>query len=303
MSEKLSGRRNNRKQNAMSIEKPVNYTREAFLHPVNLGFLFVAAFTAFFMTGSVMATQIIFSLVFGIELIYLGTLPRSAGFQKYINIRKFKEKTDQFEEKRIFRDLDGKSQKRFLVLKHIAGLVKQNFQKMPYDSQGLLENINNRIETLLNSYMLLLESYTRYEQYIGSSIPERLKNDIEETRKEIDETSSEKLKQVLQRRLVILSKRLDKHAAAQEKYRICISQLKTIEDTIRYIYEKSMTMNSLEELGYQLDSLLMDLEDTSDMFEGIDSGYSMGAENELDELRNLEQETEATKTILNRIKH
>ncbi|TVQ13230.1 MAG: hypothetical protein EA364_07055 [Balneolaceae bacterium] len=287
----------------MSIEKPVNYTREAFLHPINLGFLFVAAFTAFFMTGSVVATQVIFSVVFGLELVYLGTLPRSAAFQKHVNVRKFREKTDQFEEKRIFRELDGKSQKRFLVLKHISGLVKQNFQKMPYDSQGLLDNIINRIETLLNSYMLLLESYTRYEQYIGSSIPERLKNDIEETQKEIDETSSDKLKQVLKRRLIILKKRIDKHGAAQEKYRICISQLKTIEDTIRYIYEKSMTMNSLEELGYQLDSLLMDLEDTSDMFEGIDSGYSMTTQDELDELQNLEQETEATKTILNRIKN
>ncbi|MFN2374429.1 MAG: coiled-coil domain-containing protein [Cyclonatronaceae bacterium] len=287
----------------MSIEKPVNYTREAFLHPINLGFLFVAAFTAFFMTGSVVATQVIFSVVFGLELIYLGTLPRTAGFQKYINVRKFREKTDLFEEKRIFRELDGKSQKRFLVLKHISGLVKQNFQKMPYDSQGLLDNIINRIETLLNSYMLLLETYTRYEHYIGSSIPERLNKEIEETHKEIEESNSDKLKQVLNRRLIILKKRIDKHGAAQEKYRICISQLKTIEDTIRYIYEKSMTMNSLEELGFQLDSLLMDLEDTSDMFEGIDSDYSMSSQDELIELQNLEHETEATKTVLNRLKN
>jgi hypothetical protein len=287
----------------MSIDKPVNYTREAFLHPINLSFLFIAAFSAFFLSGPGIATQLIFSVVFGLELIYLGTVPRSAAFQKFINVRKFKEKNDQFEERRIFRELDGRSQKRFLVLKHIAGLIRQNFMKMPYDSQGLLENINNRIESLLNSYILLLESYSRYEQYIKSSIPDRLKTDIEETRLEMNETGSEKLRQVLQRRLSILQKRVDKHGAAQEKYRICISQLKTIEDTIRYIYEKSMTMNSLEELGYQLDSLLMDLEDTSDMFEGIDSGFDVSGLDEIDELQELDKETEATKSIANRIKN
>jgi hypothetical protein len=287
----------------MNVDKPVNYTREAFLHPLNLGFLFIAAFTAFFMTGSFIAPQVIFSIVFGLELIYLGTIPKSAGFQKYINLRKFRERTDQFEEKRIFRELDGKSQKRFLVLKHIAGLISQNFEKMPYDSQGLLENVIKRIDSLLSSYILLLESYTRYQQYISSSIPERLQKEIDETRSEIEESGSDKLKEVLQRRLSILKKRVDKHGVAQEKFRICVSQLKTIEDTIRYIYEKSMTMNSLEELGYQLDSLLMDLEDTADMFEGIESGYGMSAHDELDELQNLQNETDATKTILNRIKN
>jgi hypothetical protein len=251
------------------MDKPVNYTREAFLHPLNLAFLIATFTTAFFLAGIPSAINILFSIAFAIELIYIGVVPRLPRFQKYVNLRKFKERNSKFDERKIFSTLNEQYQKKFLVLKHIYSMVKENFSKMPYTSQGILDNINTRIDSLTTSYLLLLESNQRYEQYLDTPLEEKLKAEISIVEGEIEESKSPKHAQVLARRLNILQKRLEKYGAAREKYVISDSQIKTIEDTIRYIYEKSITMTNLEEIEYQMDSLLMDLDDTDSLFRGL----------------------------------
>ncbi len=275
------------------MDKPINYTREAFLHPLNLAMLIAAFTTAFFVSGSEPLVNIIVAITIASELIYLGTVPRTAKFQKYINLRAFKERNDRFDERRIFGSLSEASQKRFLVLKHISGLIRDNFSKMNYASRGLLDNLNTRIETLLTSYMLLLENYERYQFYLRNTTEERLGKEIESTEKEIDESSSQRLTKVLMRRLNILNKRREKYGVAREKYLISDSQLKTIEDTIRYIYEKSMTMTNLSEIEQQVDTLLMDLEDSEAIFNEV-GGDPSEVPYYLSELQKLEREVEET---------
>ncbi len=278
------------------MDKPVNYTREAFLHPLNLAMLIAAFTTAFFVSGSEPLMNTILAISIAVELIYLGTVPRTARFQKYINLRLFKERNSKFDERRIFGALSESSQKRFLVLKHISGLIRDNFSKMNYASQGLLDNLNTRIETLLTSYMLLLENYERYQFYLNNTTEERLAGEIESTEKEIKDSRSPRLVKVLNRRLDILNKRREKYGVAREKYLISDSQLKTIEDTIRYIYEKSMTMTNLTEIERQVDTLLMDLEDSETVFNEMQGEYNDVPEY-LSELRKLEQEMEQTDNL------
>lgn len=252
-----------------TMSKPVNYTREAFMHPLNLGFLIAAFTTSFFLAGMQPAMAIVMSVTFAIELIYLGTVPQTAKFQKHVNLRKFKERNSRFDERQIFGELSEEAQKKFLVLKHIAGLIRENFAKLPYQSHGILDSINTRIDSLITSYMLLLDGNQRYDLYLKNSVEESLNDDIESVKKEIEQAASDKHKSVLKRRLSILEKRLKKYAIARDKHAISVSQLQTIEDTIKYIYEKSMTMTNLEEIEHQMDSLLLDLDDTDSIFDEI----------------------------------
>ncbi len=284
------------------MDKPVNYTREAFLHPLNLAFLITASTSAFFLSGHGTALSVIFSVTVAFELIYLGIVPRLPRFQKYINLRSFKERNSRFQERKIFGNLNEEGQKKFLILKHIAGLIKGNFAKLPYPSHGLLDSINTRIDSLLTSYMLLLDSSKRYEQYLETPVESRLRSEIEKTSKEIETTDSQKLKQVLNRRQSILHKRLEKYGVAREKYLISESQLKTIEDTIRYIYEKSMTMSNLEEIEHQMDSLMLDLDDTDTIYSEWSSDLN-GNGDILSEIRDLDNQSEETRQVVDRVKN
>ncbi len=254
----------------MSEVKVINYTREAFLHPGNLLFLLVATLSSFFTGGTDVVSQIIIVSTIGLELIYLGTVPRMERFQKSVKMRKLREEHTMNKDRQVFQRLDSSSRRRFLVLKHISNQIKQNFAQLPVSSRVLLDNITTKMEGLLTNYIINLELLNRYKHYLTASSDDEINREIEILEKEIDKVEWDKVREIKERRLSILKKRLEKLQKAEEKYHICESQLETIEDTIRYIYEKSMTMSNPEEIGLQLDNLIQDLEETATMMEDIE---------------------------------
>ena len=255
----------------MSDDQSINFTREAFLHPINLGVLLVATITAFGLSGMGLVSNLVLTMTFGVELMYLGIVPRLPRFRKNIKLRKLRERNPAAEEKSTFQELDQKSQKRFLVLKHLAKLIKENFDKLPYSSQGLLENIRDKIEELISNYLTLLDLHKRYQLYMNTSLEDTLKREVQEEEQKIEDMESDRLKRTKKRRIGILKKRLKKFNIAKEKYLICETHLETIEDAIRYIYEQSMTMSNPEEIGFQLDNLLEEVEETSQIIDDLDS--------------------------------
>lgn len=268
-------------------ELNINYTREAFLNPINLGVLLASTLGALFFSNlSVDVSNILLSTVFGVELMYLGVVPKLPRFRKKVELKKIKERHASSNEKDLFQSLDSASQKRFLVLKHLAQLVQQNFEKLPYSSQGLLDNIGKKIDELLGNYLTLLDLIKRYEIYLNTTLETNLKEEVVRQIEEIKTIESEKLKRTKSRRVAIMQKRLQKFKIAKEKYLVCETHLETIEDAVRYIYEQSMTMSNPEEIGFQLDNLLTEVDETSQLIDDLDQDilpeYTTEWETELD---------------------
>jgi hypothetical protein len=275
----------------------INFTKEAFLHPLNLGVLFICTLTAFFLNDMGLVSNIILSTVFGLELVYLGIIPGMPRFRQNVKARKQKERSAGDEDKILFEQLDRKSQKKFLTLKYLTKNVEENFDKLPYTSQGLLDNIKNKMSDLLTNYLTLLDLHRRYQMYINTEVEEGLKREVEIEKKKIESVDSEKLRRTRARRLSILKKRLKKFDIAKEKFLICETHLETIEDAIHYIYEQSMTMNKGEDVGYQLDNLLNEMEETSSIIDDLDRDLMPGLEEydeEFSELSNFRDEEDET---------
>lgn len=278
----------------MPEEKATNYTREAFLHPLNLVMLIAATTAAFFLNDVGTLPSVIFSMAFGIELIYLGTVPRLPNFRKSVDIRKASERKKAEESTSVFKGLDRDSQQRFLVLKHLSKLIKENFQKLPFTAQGMLENISHKIDGLLKNYLELLELHRKYKVYLQSSAEAQIKAEIAEERAEMDASTSERLKNIKARRVAILVKRLERFKTAREKFAISDTQLQTIEDAVRYVYEQSMTMNNPEEIDFQLDNLLIEVEETATLMDDADIDVSVPGMPLLDDLDAILDPTENT---------
>lgn len=264
-------------------EFPINYTKEAFLHPVNLVTLLIATICGFIVSDFGVAAELAFTMICASELMYLGIVPRLPRFRKIIKLKKISERDAEGEEKELFKNLGEKSKRQYLVLRHLVKLIKDNFEKLPYSSQGLLENIRGKMEELLSNYLTLLDLYKRYQVYMNTSVEERLKEEVKEEEKHIRELTSEQLKKTKARRVRILKKRLKKFEIAKEKYLICETHLETIEDAIRYIYEQSMTMSNPEEIGFQLDNLLEEMEETSSLIDDLDEN-AFAVHDDLDEV-------------------
>jgi hypothetical protein len=261
---------------AETTEQSINYTREAFMHPMNLSFLFASALTAFFVNDLGNIANIVFTMAIGAELVYLGVIPRTDAFKKRILNRALKERPRDVEEKELFYNLNAPAKKRFLVLKHVADKIETNFRKFPDTSQGLTIQIKAKIDGLLSNYIYMLDSRDRYEGYINSTREEELRKEIELVTRELETLESDKIRDIKKRRLLILKKRTHKLVTARERLEICISQLETIEDAMRYIYEQSITMTNPEQIGFQLDNLLTDVEETVSIVEDLDDNTLPG---------------------------
>lgn len=248
-----------------------NYTREAFMHPINLAVLLGATVTSFFLNDVGMLAPLILTVSFGAELLYLGSVPRLEAFQRWVRVERMKDLQNRRGDKEMFSKLNKSDQKRFLVLKHLSKLIKENFDKLPYTSQGLLQNIHKKLEGLLINYLNLLDAYSRYGTFLNASADANLKQEIKEEKEKLNGIESEKLRQVKARRLYILVKRYERLQLAKEKYAICVTQLETLEDTVKYIYEQSITMNNPEEIGFQLDNLINEVEETSNIFAELEA--------------------------------
>lgn len=248
------------------------FTREAFLHPANLVFLLVGTITALAFNGAGShLTSTILTMVIGLELLYLGVIPKLPSYQNNIRLKQQKEHSTGSNDKALFHGINGKSQKKFLVLKHITSEVKKSFENQSYATKGMLDHVVSKMEELLSTYLQLLDMHQRYQFYIDTQIEQEILEEVEKQQKKLAGVESEKLKASGERRLAILKKRLNKFRIVKEKFLICETQLETIEDAIRFIYEQSMTMTNPEDVGRQLDVLLTEMDETTAIIQDMDN--------------------------------
>lgn len=255
----------------MEIDKLTNYNREAFLYPPNLLFLVGATTLAFFFNDVEVLSQLIFATTIGIELVYLGTVPRLPVFRKFIEARKNRKKGLIGEGTSLFERLDDDARKRFLVLKHLTKLIRENFERLPYTSSTLTKSVSEKLNGLLNNYLNVLDLFRKYERYLTHSTDVAIREEIQNETVEMEATTSDKLKAIKARRIDILNKRLERFVVANEKFAIAETQLETIEDAIRYIYEQSMTMSKPEDIDFQLEHLILEVEETVTIMEEVEA--------------------------------
>jgi len=255
----------------MEKDKLTNYNREAFLYPANLLFLVGASTLAFFFNDAEVIPQLIFATTIGIELVYLGTVPRLPVFRKFIEARKSRERGLIGTGTSLFEGLDEDARKRFLVLKHLTKLIRENFERLPYASSSLSKSVSDKLNGLLNNYLNVLDLFRKYERYLTHSTDAAIRQEIQSETNEMEATSSEKLKAIKARRIAILNKRLERFVVANEKFAIAETQLETTEDAIRYIYEQSMTMSKPEDIDFQLDHLILEVEETVTIMEEVEA--------------------------------
>lgn len=136
----------------MNTEGSINYAREVFKHPINVAALILGGAGSIALTSYVPDLGIaLLSGLMGAELVYLGIATKLPKFRKKIELKKMQERYHTNNDKAIFQSLDQASQKRFLVSKHLTKLITENFDKLPYTSQGLLSTISEKLDSLLTN--------------------------------------------------------------------------------------------------------------------------------------------------------
>lgn len=251
----------------------INYTKEAFLNPWNLVFLIVAMVTTFFAIGTAPLDTILPLFAMAAELLYLGMLPRQERFRRAIRAQHAAEQSKPPSEKEIFRQLTKQNQKRYIRLRRLEDSIKANYQKVGYASQGLLDNHIKKLDGLLESYLNLLSAKERYERFSHATSEREVVQSIQNIRREIEDDPP-KVKAIKKRRMDVLERRLQKFKKTHENLEVIEAQLETIEDVAKYIHEQSLTMRNPDEITFQLETLLTEVEATQAAVDEVEEIFS-----------------------------
>lgn len=283
----------------MSEQDP-NYTKEAFLNPWNLGFLIMAMLVAFFLSGSEPWFNIVLILAAALELMYLGILPRDERFQRLIRSRRAAEHAKPPSQKEIFQLLTRVSQRRYARLRKLEKDIRANYRKMNYTVQGLLDSHLKKINGLLESYLNLLYQKERYEYSLQSNTEGEIVRAISSLRIDIEDDSP-RVRAIKERRLHILEQRLERFKKGRENLEIIEAQLETVEDVIKYIHEQSLTLRNPEEITFQLDTLLKEVEETEASVQELEDVFARSA-NLLDDLDSIDFEPTRSQEVRSRMR-
>ena len=248
-------------------DEPINFTKEAFMSPVNLGFLILALVIALLAGGVTANVLLVFAAA--AELLYLGTVPRNDRYRRAVRARKIGERRKEPRDRDVFRTLAKDDQKRYVRFRNMEKAIKDNYAKLPYSSQGLLDAHLKKLDGLLDAHLNLLQLKERYVQFARRTGERDIVDAIAGLRHEM-QGDPPRVRAIKERRLVILEKRLDRFKKAGENLAIIDAQLETIEDVTRYVYEQSLTMQNPEEVSFQLDTLMSEVEETQHSMEVLE---------------------------------
>ncbi len=273
-------------------DRDINFTKEAFLHPWNLAFLIGAMILSFavsmFGSGGVSWTfETILIFASAIELLYLGIMPRQERFRRAVRSRQAAEHAKPPSQKEIFQLLTKNSQRRYARLRKLGKDIQSNYRKLNYASQGMLESHVKKINGLLDSYLKLLYQQERYEYSTQVRSEAEVVRAITELRQDMEDDPP-KVAAIKGRRMKILEQRLDRFKRGAENLEIIEAQLETVEDVIKYIHEQSLTLSNPEEITFQLDTLLNEVEETRTAVEELEEVFGRSSTDILGDLDTYE---------------
>lgn len=272
----------------------INYYQEAFTTPINLITLGVSA-VAFVVLGFVLQyiTQPIglAAILLGLEIVLVNALATNKRFRKAIKLKKIAEieeanKKEMRSATFVLKSLSKPLQLRYMALRKNIQLIHQNYTKLTDISSVILDTYNTKLSHIENTYLSLLSNWHKYTSYISTNKEQELASEIAKIEVEM-RTDAEGVKKVKAKRVEILKKRLEKTKKATENIEIMRVQLDTIEDTVKFLYEQSVTVKDPSAMAEQIDELITETEESQDMLREINEvvgfddslGYNLGEEN------------------------
>ncbi len=251
---------------------PINYFKEAFQLPVNLVlltvmfFLFVGSIVVnYFFTHSVgfrIPTEAILSLSVGLELLLLGFIAKNPQFQNNVNKKYILERNILNEELAIaetISKLSKESLKKFVKFYQRKDQLLQKSIDSGASTDGILMIIKENTDKLTKSYAQHLLMSELYHKQLSQSDTFKLTRELDDILNEIKNADGKK-KNLLQQRADLLSKRITKITALREDLSVADLQLKTIEDTLEYLYENSLSKTNINDFVNTIDEIYSETE-------------------------------------------
>jgi hypothetical protein len=148
-------------------------------------------------------------------------------------------------------------------LRDLKEKIEANYRRLP-GGRVLAASSESRVDALLTSFVRLLTTLNGYRRYLSVADRQALETELKELQADVSAESNTRLKEVKQKRVEILSKRLQRFTQAEESRAVVSHQLASIEDLLRLTHEQSIAIRDPEHISRQLDALSVEVQATED---------------------------------------
>lgn len=251
-------------------QENINYVKEAFHLQYN--WIAMAGAGAFaLVSGSLLPIL----LGAGLELMYLAIVPQNWRFQRLVRSWKFSEEQQKRQQQlgEMLRNLPPESQSRYVHAAQVCGSIRSNFAQFSSTSQIFLQQIDTRLQGLLNGYARLLSSAAQQQQYLRNNEQDGIQHEIAGLQRTLN-SDPPKVQEINKKRIEILTKRLEKFDKISENRKVVDAQCSAVEDVLMLVRDQSVTMRDPQQVSERLDSLVKDVEQTEETVQQVEAIFS-----------------------------
>ncbi|WP_224244157.1 hypothetical protein [Hyalangium gracile] len=237
-----------------------SFIKAAFLLPANLVGLLTAGASSL-MTGEPLPALV----ALGVEGLYLGIVPSMKRFQRAVRAKGGDEAPDA-ERKQVdalLAELAPSQREHYQALVGLKEKILENYRRLPA-GKVLASDSEPRLDALLTSFLRLVSALNHHRTYLNSTDRAQLEKELRELEAEVAQEPNPRLKDVKEKRLEILRKRVARFQQAGESREVVSHQLAGIEDLMRLTHEQSITIRDPETVNRQLDVVSAEVEATDE---------------------------------------
>jgi hypothetical protein len=211
----------------------------------------------------------------GLELMYLAIVPQNWRFQRLVRSWKFAEQEKEKQQKLsdMLRTLPAEMQSRYVHSVQVCNAIRANFAQFSSTSQIFLQQIDTRLQGLLNGYARLLMAAAQQQQYMKTTDANEFKREIAGLQKTMS-SDPPKVQEINKKRIEILSKRQEKFDKICENRKVVDAQLSAVEDVLMLVRDQSVTMRDPQQVTDRLDNLVHDVEQTEQTVQQVEAIFS-----------------------------
>jgi hypothetical protein len=245
----------------------INFVKEAF----NLQYNWIAL-TGACLFGVVSGSLLPILLAGGAELMYLAVVSQNARFQRLVRSWKLSEaqKQRQVQFAEMLNNLSPDAKNRYYKLAQVCASVRGNFLQFSSMSQMFLQQMESRLDGLLQGYARLLLVSTQQQQYLKITDPNEIRREVATLEKSVDHDAP-RVQDINKKRIEILNKRLEKYQKICENQEVVNAQCSAVEDVLHLVRDQSVTMRDPQQVSEQLDNLVRDVEQTEQTVQQVEA--------------------------------
>lgn len=241
------------------MAKEPSYLKAAFLMPANLLGLLAAG-----VGSAVFGDPTAIFVAMGVESVYLGAMSLSPRFQRAVRAQAPATRSSaETETVGLLEELAPSQREHYFALKELRDKILANYKKLP-GGGVLAASSESQIDALLVNFLRLLSTLNGYRKYLNAADQAAVEREIADLGADVKSETNERLREVKQRRLEILQKRLERFVQAEESREVISHQLASIEDLLRLTHEQSIAIRDPESVTHQLDALTAEASATAE---------------------------------------